>query len=157
MLRHNCILQEARELLQEVRQVVSQYENRLRHCKDLLDAGDSGSGPRHVYPYPAEPYRRTAVYCDQTTDGGGWIVIQRRMNNTEREDFFRSWAEYKLGFGKLEGEFWLGLDLLHVLTSTVLQELRIELADYEGGERLAKYGFFYVGPPEDHYRLKVGR
>ena len=150
-------LQEARELLQEVREVVSQHENRPRHCKDLLDAGDSGKGLRHVYPYPGQPHRRVAVYCDHTIDGGGWTVFQRRSNYTVREDFYRTWTEYKLGFGHLEGEFWLGLDLLHELTSWALQELRIDLADYDGGQRFAKYGFFYVGPSDTKYRLSVGR
>ena len=65
--------------------------------------------------------------------------------------------EYKLGFGDLKGEFWLGLDLLHILTSTALQRLRINLADFEGHERLAKYDFFNVGPSESKYLMKVGR
>lgn len=151
-------LQEARELLQEVRQVVGQYENRLRNCKDWLDTGDKGVGIRKVFPYPGQPYRSATVYCDQTLDGGGWTVIQRRTANaTVREDFYRSWPEYQLGFGNMESEFWLGLDLMHLMSSTVLQELRIDLHDFEGGERLAKYGFFYVGTPASSFQLKVGR
>ncbi|XP_050704570.1 microfibril-associated glycoprotein 4-like isoform X2 [Eriocheir sinensis] len=131
----NPLVQEARELLQEVRQVVRHYDNRPRHCKDLLDGGDSGKGLRHVYPFPGQPQRRAAVYCDQTTDGGGWTVFQRRTNLTVREDFNRTWRECDLGFGHLEGEFWLGLDLLHGLTSTALQELRIDMADWDDGKR----------------------
>ncbi|XP_050704046.1 fibrinogen C domain-containing protein 1-like isoform X1 [Eriocheir sinensis] len=153
----NPLVQEARELLQEVRQVVRHYDNRPRHCKDLLDGGDSGKGLRHVYPFPGQPQRRAAVYCDQTTDGGGWTVFQRRTNLTVREDFNRTWRECDLGFGHLEGEFWLGLDLLHGLTSTALQELRIDMADWDDGKRYAKYGFFYVGPPSTKYRLTVDR
>ncbi|XP_050707968.1 microfibril-associated glycoprotein 4-like isoform X2 [Eriocheir sinensis] len=131
----NPLVQEARELLQEVRQVVRHYDNRPRHCKDLLDGGDSGKGLRHVYPFPGQPQRRAAVYCDQTTDGGGWTVFQRRTNLTVREDFNRTWRECDLGFGHLEGEFWLGLDLLHGLTSTALQELRIDMADWDDVKR----------------------
>ncbi|XP_050704021.1 ryncolin-2-like isoform X2 [Eriocheir sinensis] len=153
----NPLVQEARELLQEVRQVVRQYDNRPRHCKDLLDGGDSGKGLRHVYPFPGQPQRHASVYCDQTTDGGGWTVFQRRTNLTVREDFKRTWREYDLGFGHLEGEFWLGLDLLHGLTSTALQELRIDMADWDDVKRYAKYGFFYVGPPSTKYRLTVDR
>ncbi|XP_050731507.1 ryncolin-2-like [Eriocheir sinensis] len=149
------LVQEARELLQEVRQVVSHYDNRPRHCKDLLDGGDSGKGLRHVYPFPGQPQRRAAVYCDQSTDGGGWTVFQRRTNLTVREEFNRSFVEYQLGFGHLEGEFWLGLDLLHELTSAALQELRIDMADWDDVRRYAKYGFFYVGPPSTDYRLSV--
>lgn len=35
-----------------------------------------------------------------------WQVFQRRQNG--QTDFFRKWAEYRVGFGNLEDEFWLG-------------------------------------------------
>ncbi|KAG0715422.1 Ficolin-2 [Chionoecetes opilio] len=38
----------------------------------------------------------------------------------------------------------------------LIQELRIDLADYEGGERWAKYSFFNIGSDETKYRLSVG-
>jgi len=43
-------------------------------------------------------------YCDTLTDGGGWIVIQRRIQGVN-EDFHRFWSEYELGFGSLYNEF----------------------------------------------------
>ncbi|KAG0717566.1 Ficolin-2 [Chionoecetes opilio] len=149
--------QEAKEVLKEGSVIVNKLESRPRHCKDLLNSGDTGSGLRLVYPYPGQPHHHVTVFCDHTVDGGGWTVFQRRTNDSIRQDFYRTWIEYQLGFGDLQGEFWLGLDLLHVLTSTTLQELRIDLADYEGGERWAKYSFFNIGSDETKYRLSVGR
>ncbi|ROT77557.1 FreD [Penaeus vannamei] len=131
---------------------------RPRHCRDLQHAGDVASGVRQVFPFRAAPDAVATVYCDQDTDGGGWTVFQRRRKGPAREDFYRTWLEYKLGFGHMDGgEFWLGLDLLHHLTSTELQELRVDLEDHEGGARWAKYGFFHVGDAAARYRLNVGR
>ena len=36
----------------------------------------------------------TAVYCDMTTDGGGWIVIQRNKNNS-LVNFNKNWVDYE--------------------------------------------------------------
>ena len=41
----------------------------------------------------------TNVYCDTVTAGGGWLVIQRRINGSV--DFNRYWSEYEEGFGNL--------------------------------------------------------
>ncbi|KAG0728594.1 Ficolin-2 [Chionoecetes opilio] len=151
------VLKEGKEVLKEISVMVNKLESRPRHCKDLLDSGNTGSGLRLVYPYPGQPHHHVTVFCDHTVDGGGWTVFQRRTNDSIREDFNRTWIEYKLGFGDIEAEFWMGLGLLHVLTSTTLQELRIDLADNEGEERWAKYGVFSVGSDEAKYRLSVER
>jgi len=43
---------------------------------------------------PAERYD-APVFCDMTD--AGWTVIQRRLDGSN--DFYRSWTDYKLGFG----------------------------------------------------------
>ena len=91
------------------------------------------------------------VYCDQDTEGGGWIVFQRRTDGSV--DFYRDWNDYKAGFGELEGEFWLGLDILHHLTSPLRSDLRIDLQDLERHKRFAKYSTFVVGSEASGYRL----
>lgn len=42
--------------------------------------------------------------CDMITDGGGWIVIQRRVAGGS-VNFYRNWTEYENGFGDLDNEF----------------------------------------------------
>ncbi|CAL4122896.1 unnamed protein product [Meganyctiphanes norvegica] len=85
-----------------------------------------------------------------------WTIIQKRRDVEPREDFNRPWADYVQGFGKFEdGEYWEGLEKMHKMTSDSKQELYITLQDWEGNKRWAKYSTFYVGPPEDNYRLKI--
>uniref|UniRef100_H2YQ82 Fibrinogen C-terminal domain-containing protein n=1 Tax=Ciona savignyi TaxID=51511 RepID=H2YQ82_CIOSA len=93
------------------------------------------------------------VYCDQTTDNGGWMVIQRRTDGSE--NFFRTWAEYQEKFGNLSNEFWLGLENLHALTRTGSYELRIELEDCANIRKFAKFSFFFIGSVEEQYTLTV--
>ncbi|KAH9525810.1 Ficolin-1-A [Bulinus truncatus] len=67
----------------------------------------------------------TMFLCDTKTDGGGWIVIQRRV--TKKTQFNQYWALYKNGFGPLCGDYWLGNRYIHQLTSSGKYELRFEI------------------------------
>ena len=91
------------------------------------------------------------MFCDQETNGGGWIVFQRRKNGSV--NFFRGWKAYKNGFGNLTREFWLGNENIHqLLQKNHEYELRVDLGDrYDTA--YAKYDNFWVGPESDGYRL----
>ena len=90
------------------------------------------------------------VFCDQTTAGGGWTVFQKRIDGSV--DFNRHWSDYKHGFGNLSGEFWLGLERIHRLTSDNNSMLRVDMEDFEGGSAYAEYSFFGVRSEHDNYR-----
>ena len=95
------------------------------------------------------------VYCDTNTGGGGWTVIQRRING--RLDFKnRYWVEYEDGFGSLNDEFWLGLRSMHCLTSSYGRwELRIDYRLPNGEKSYLHYGNFAVGNAASQYRLTI--
>lgn len=95
------------------------------------------------------------VYCDMDTDGGGWLVLQRRT--TGRLDFLKRWRQYVAGFGNMTEEFWLGLDKIHQLTNTPTQyELRFDLG--VGSERVyAVYDDFKIATARQKFKLTVGK
>ena len=120
-----------------------------RDCKNASDQGQNISG---VYTIQPDSQPAFQVYCDMTTDGGGWTVFQRRMDGSV--DFYRNWTDYQHGFGNLSGEFWLGLDKIHRLTTTAT-ELRVDMQDFEGNSTYAKYTNFSVGDSASKYILSV--
>lgn len=121
----------------------------VHDCTTLRDAGIRANGVYSVFPFTFK------VYCDMTTAGGGWTVIQRRAPIDVHENFNRPWGDYRTGFGDLYQEFWLGLEPLHQLTYSGPYELRIDMVDYEFGPKYAHYNMVSVGPESDGYRLRV--
>ncbi|XP_060885608.1 fibrinogen-like 2a [Labrus mixtus] len=122
-----------------------------RDCSDynVLEARKNG-----VYRVTPDPRNGTfEVFCDMESYGGGWTVIQQRLDGSV--SFNRTWTEYKKGFGNLRGEFWLGNDHIHLMTKAKDMILRIELEDFEGVREYAKYDQFYVANEFLRYRLSI--
>ncbi|XP_078498160.1 ficolin-1-like isoform X2 [Lissotriton helveticus] len=119
-----------------------------KNCKELQERGTIMSGWYTIYP---EGCKALTVLCDMDTDGGGWIVFQRRWDGSV--DFFRDWNAYKRGFGSQMTEFWLGNDNLYWLTSTGTYELRIDLHDFENNHQFAKYSSFRLAGETEKYQL----
>ena len=122
---------------------------------EVKDLGHTASGVYSIAPYCCRPQHHVDVYCDMDTNGGGWTVIQRRDKYLRQENFYRPWLQYVHGFGNLLQEFWAGLDLIHALTSQTPNEARIELADFDGTTKFAKYKSFSVGDGNDKYKLGI--
>ena len=122
-------------------------------CYDAMTQGANESGVYNIQPNNTNSSFN--VYCDMETDGGGWTVLLKRQDGSV--DFYLNWTDYKNGFGNLEGEYWLGLDNIHLLTnlSGVTAQLRVDLADWEGNTAFAKYGQFSVGDEDSDYTLSV--
>ena len=92
-------------------------------------------------------------YCDAVTDGGGWLVVQRRQDGSV--DFNRGWVEYEEGFGSLTGELWYGLHPLHCLTNQGQWQLRIDFTFTNGTKSYLSYKSFSVGPANSQYQLSI--
>ena len=88
------------------------------------------------------------------TNGGGWTVLQRRVDGSV--DFYRYWNDYKNGFGNLNFEFWLGLSKIHrLIKARQFTELLINLTDFEGNIVHARYSYFNIGDSSTNYTLTV--
>ena len=117
-----------------------------------LNSRNQISGPYTVYPNGLTQ-EGASVYCEFTADGI-WTVIQKRFDGSVH--FFRSWEEYKKGFGDVSGEYWLGNDVIHSLTSQSSYSLKIVLTDWDNVTRYALYDTFAIGSEAEDYRLSIG-
>ena len=59
---------------------------------------------------------------------------------------YRNWDDYSGGFGRLSGEFWLGLENIHLLTEQKDYELKVELVGWNN----KFYTSFY-----DNFKIQV--
>ncbi|CAH1265685.1 ANGPT2 [Branchiostoma lanceolatum] len=126
-------------------------QTRNKDCLQVYKSGRRKSGPYIINP-PGET-TQTMVWCDQETEGGGWTVVQRRLNG--EVNFNRNWTEYVQGFGYVDTEFWLGLKHLHSFTTANRYALRIELYDWDDNMAYAEYSSFKVGSDMQRYKLQV--
>ncbi|XP_075687074.1 microfibril-associated glycoprotein 4-like [Rhinoderma darwinii] len=126
-------------------------------CSDVFAQGLTSNGVYLIYPggarAPALP-----VYCDMTGAGGPWTVFQKRFDGGV--DFYRGWDDYKSGFGRASGEYWLGLQNIFLLTQKKTYTLRIDLEDFDNETRHVTYDPFSlsplaVNPDEDGYKLHI--
>ncbi|XP_051716111.1 microfibril-associated glycoprotein 4-like [Ctenopharyngodon idella] len=123
-------------------------------CSDVYSSGKTSSGVYAVSSIDGP----VQVYCDMVPSGenhskGHWTVILRRMDG--EVNFFRPWDSYKRGFGNKEGEYWLGLEFIHLLTRRNRYKLRVDLEDFDGTKAYAVYESFSVDSEADGYKLHV--
>ncbi|KAI8516220.1 Fibrinogen- domains (FReDs) [Branchiostoma belcheri] len=118
-------------------------------CSELYAAGETTSGVYNIRLGSSN----VQTYCDMDTAGGGWTVIQRRQDRSVRFD--RTWEEYKHGFGNKNGEYWLGNENIHLLTSQKNYTLRVDLEGWDGQTAYATYYSFRVSGESDQYLLTL--
>ncbi|XP_048733888.1 angiopoietin-related protein 7-like [Ostrea edulis] len=122
-------------------------------CEEILEKNPKFFEIDGVYDIVPDNITSVRVYCDMTTDRGGWTVIQRRFDG--KTDFHRKWNDYKKGFGNPDREYWLGNDKIHALTNKRNQELHIDMEKFTGSMVYARYSHFSVGSESSEYRLSI--
>uniref|UniRef100_H2ZL39 Fibrinogen C-terminal domain-containing protein n=1 Tax=Ciona savignyi TaxID=51511 RepID=H2ZL39_CIOSA len=113
-------------------------------------------------------YRIIYVYCDMDVVSNisskrGWITIQRRLNG--EINFYRNWKSYANGFGNPNGEYWVGLENIHLLTYQDVAffyfnyydtppHLRLDFEDNDGVTAYVHYKTFIVSNEENNYAIE---
>ena len=122
----------------------------IKNCCDLKFF----SAPSGVYKI-SKAFDIANVYCNMTTDGGGWIVIQRNKKGS-LVDFNKNWSDYEEGFGNLTTEFWYGLEAIHCLTQRGQWEMRVDYQKNDKTWSYLHYNNFSVGSASEEYPLTTG-
>ena len=148
------------------------FESSLGESEEPRDCADIWSNlvandqlhPSGIYTiYNPEHYYEMAegfmlqpinVYCDMRTNGGGWTVFQRR--SVGDVDFYREWDEYENGFGNLNGDYWLGLRFINMISKLRSQTLSIRMKrPADSVDYFALYADFTLGDMETNYNVGV--
>ncbi|XP_061195990.1 ficolin-3-like [Saccostrea echinata] len=120
-------------------------------CKELFDRGITMSGVHSIQPLVNQ---LTDVYCDMKTNGGGWTVLLKR--NDGSVNFNRSWNEYKIGFGSVSSDYWIGNEVIHHLTRQTNSMLYVSITHVNGSTFYEKYNEFSISGEADGYSLHFG-
>nr|XP_022302013.1 angiopoietin-4-like [Crassostrea virginica] len=130
-------------------------ENTFKSCSDILKKKPHRKNRDGVYTINLSTGVKKRVYCDMTTDGGGWTVLQRRFDGST--DFqSRTWQNYAEGFGNPGHEYWIGNEAIHYLTKNGKAKLRLDLKKFSGEQGNITYSTFKVGSKSEKYKLTIG-
>ena len=89
------------------------------------------------------------VYCEMKK--GGWTRVMNRVN---RNNFFnRNWQNYKIGFGLIEDNYWMGLDNMRKILGDLGMELRIDMYNNITQNQTQLYYFLVY----DHFSIDSER
>ncbi|XP_010368986.1 angiopoietin-related protein 3 isoform X2 [Rhinopithecus roxellana] len=132
--------------LSEIRNV--KHDGIPADCTTIYNRGEHISGMYAIRPSNSQVFH---VYCD-VISGSPWTLIQHRIDGSQ--NFNETWENYKYGFGRLDGEFWLGLEKIYSIVKQSNYVLRIELEDWKDNKHYIEYSF-YLGNYETNYTLHV--
>ncbi|KAM6168676.1 angiopoietin-related protein 3 [Erethizon dorsatum] len=119
-------------------------------CSTVYKRSEHRSGTYAIRPSNSQVFN---VYCD-VKSGISWTLIQHRTDGSQ--NFNETWKNYKYGFGKLDGEFWLGLEKIHSIVKQSNYILRIELEDWKDNKYFVEYPF-HLGNHETNYMLHLAK
>lgn len=129
---------------------ISEFKNKIEKCsaESCLPFGNSTD----LHPIQIPGMAPFVAPCDSQIAGPGWMIMQRRIDGSV--DFNRTWQDYKHGFGNVSGEFWLGLERLHKLTTSRRYELYVQVVNMTDHVLNSRYDTFEIGSEDEQYEIK---
>ncbi|XP_050419416.1 ficolin-1-like, partial [Patella vulgata] len=82
---------------------------------------------------------------------GGFGMLRR--HSTPTVNFNRPWSDYKMGFGNMPIEYWLGLDNIHFLTQDYTYRLTTSVFLQNGTKLRSRQRDFQVGNESTLYKM----
>ncbi|XP_016981691.1 microfibril-associated glycoprotein 4 [Drosophila rhopaloa] len=153
----NGYCDELNNKIRSLEDTVKELQSRLENSKSQTNLGEnlsdtcpsgSPSGMYQMKVPGVEPFQVTQ--CKSAA--AGWTVIQRRLDGSV--SFNQSWTNYKNGFGNERGEFFIGLQKLHLMTAEQPHDLFIQLKHFNGDTVYAHFDDFKVGSEKELYKLE---
>ncbi|XP_005175410.2 ficolin-2 [Musca domestica] len=141
------------EQFMELAERQSTQDSKLSHLVEKIDDYFSETSKRFDELASRQDSQENLI-VNISNQTQAWTTVLRRQDGSV--DFYRKWADYKAGFGNPpEGEFFIGLDNLHELTSREPMELLVVMREWGGDMVHAHYDLFRVGSEEEKYAIKV--
>lgn len=125
---------------------LSNADYKVESCEAWKNIGFDSDG---VYPIMVDGATKN-LYCEMESYGGTWLVVQRRNGNGE--NFNRPWRAFKIGFGDLNDEFWLGNKFLYQLTRKPT-DILVFAEDENGNQGVGIYSNFSIGSSKENYQV----
>eukprot|EP00111_Clytia_hemisphaerica_P010044 TCONS_00029357-protein len=119
-------------------------------CIDWYRMGHREDGVYEVYLLAK--YKRR-VYCLMTGSGGGWMAFQRRFDGSV-QFFGRNWEDFKNGFGDSDGEYYLGNELLHLLTTSESHDYMVQAHAKDGSRKRKNIHNVRIESEEENYKIE---
>ena len=84
--------------------------------------------------------------------GPGWMAFQRRFDGSVKF-FGRSWEEFKHGFGNESGEYYLGNEMLHLLTTKEKHDYLVVATNFSDAAQSKLIRNVRINNEWDSYRI----
>ena len=92
---------------------------------------------------------------NREADSERWLLIQQRISDSDGPFEANGWEGYKNGFGSEDGDYWIGLETLHDITSEGSWEIYFSFHS-TSGVAVFTCNNFGVESKWNYYALKIG-